>query len=50
MTRWVVDASPLIFLAKLERLAVLHESSDEIYIPPQVLADYLLSPIHGAIR
>lgn len=39
MTRWVVDASPLIFLAKLQRLALLHQSSDETYIPPQVLAE-----------
>jgi predicted nucleic acid-binding protein len=39
MTRWVVDASPLIFLAKLERLALLHQSSGEVYVPPQVLAE-----------
>ena len=49
MTRWVVDASPLIFLAKLEQLALLHQSSSEVYLPPQILADYLLSPLHGAI-
>jgi predicted nucleic acid-binding protein len=50
MTHWVVDASPLIFLAKLERLALLHQSSSEVYVPPQVLADCLLSAIHGAMR
>lgn len=39
MTRWVVDASPLIFLAKLDRLELLRRGATEIYAPPQVLAE-----------
>lgn len=52
MTRWVVDASPLIFLAKLERLALLHQSSAEVYVPPQVLAEIRAQrdPSVGAIE
>jgi len=41
MRRWVVDASPLIFLAKLDRLELLRAAADEILIPPRVLAEVL---------
>jgi hypothetical protein len=52
MTHWVVDASPLIFLAKLERLALLHQSSSEVYVPPQVLTEIRAQrdPSVGAIE
>ncbi len=36
MTLWVVDTSPLIFLAKLDRLDLLRQSADVIYIPNAV--------------
>ncbi len=39
MTRWVVDASPLIFLAKLDRLDLLRRSAEEICVPPTVLVE-----------
>lgn len=44
--------SPLIFLAKLERLALLHQSSSEVYVPPQVLAEIRAQrdPSVGAIE
>jgi predicted nucleic acid-binding protein len=37
MSRWVVDASPLIFLAKLDRLQLLARSAGEVLVPPAVL-------------
>ena len=37
MKRWVVDTSPLIFLAKLDRLELLQHDADEILIPSAVL-------------
>jgi len=39
MSSWVVDASPLIFLAKLDRLDYLSRSADSIVTPPAVLAE-----------
>lgn len=30
---WVVDSSPLILLAKIEKIALLHELSDQLVIP-----------------
>lgn len=36
MTVWVVDASPLIFLAKLDRLDLLRHSTDTTCIPNAV--------------
>lgn len=30
MTRWVVDASPLILLAKLDRLGLLRQGAAEV--------------------
>jgi predicted nucleic acid-binding protein len=36
---WVVDAGPLIFLAKLDRLNLLQSAADEIYIPKAVLSE-----------
>ena len=37
MSVWVVDASPLIFLAKLDRLDLLIKGASQILIPPTVL-------------
>lgn len=39
MTRWVVDTSPLIFLAKLDRLKLLRRGALEVYVPPKVLEE-----------
>lgn len=39
MSLWVVDASPLIFLAKLDRLSLLRSGADEILVPGRVLAE-----------
>jgi predicted nucleic acid-binding protein len=39
MTLWVVDTSPLIFLAKLDRLDLLRKGAEEILIPPAVLEE-----------
>jgi predicted nucleic acid-binding protein len=39
MRLWVVDASPLIFLAKLDRLDLLAKSADRVVAPPAVLRE-----------
>ena len=39
MRRWVADTSPLIFLAKLDRLHLLERGADEILVPPAVLQE-----------
>jgi len=54
MSLWVVDTSPLVFLAKLDRLELLRNSADEILLPPAVLdevrghEDVASSMIHDA--
>lgn len=44
MTRWVVDTSPLIFLAKLDRLDLLRKGADEILAPPAVIDEIRSHP------
>lgn len=39
MRLWVVDTSPLIFLAKLDRLDLLKRGADQIVAPPAVLRE-----------
>jgi uncharacterized protein len=39
MSLWVTDSSPLIFLAKLNRLDLLHDEAVELLAPPAVLAE-----------
>jgi len=39
MRLWVVDASPLIFLSKLDRLDLLQRSADQVVAPPAVLRE-----------
>jgi len=41
MKPWVVDASPLLFLAKIDRLAVLRDRAPEVLIPKAVLGEIL---------
>jgi predicted nucleic acid-binding protein len=44
MSRWVVDTSPLIFLAKLNRLDLLRRSADELLVPTAVIEEVRASP------
>lgn len=37
MSRWVTNTSPLIFLAKLDRLELLLQAADEIFVPSAVI-------------
>lgn len=39
MRLWVVDTSPLIFLAKLDRLDLLKRGADQIVAPPAVFGE-----------
>lgn len=39
MNTWVVDAGPLIFLAKLDRLDLLPNIGEQIYIPQAVMSE-----------
>ncbi len=39
MSCWVVDTSPLIFLAKLDRLDLLRQGAGQLLIPPAVLRE-----------
>ena len=39
MSLWVIDSSPLIFLAKLNRLNLLRQEAEEVLVPPAVLEE-----------
>lgn len=39
MSLWIADTSPLIFLAKLDRLDLLRQSADEVLVPPGVVEE-----------
>jgi len=39
MSLWVTDSSPLIFLAKLNRLSLLRQEAEEVLAPPAVLGE-----------
>ena len=39
MSLWIVDTSPLIFLAKLDRLDLLKKGADQVIAPPAVLRE-----------
>lgn len=39
MRLWVVDTSPLIFLAKLDRLDLLRKGADQVVAPPAVIQE-----------
>lgn len=41
MSLWVADASPLLFLAKIHRLAVLRDRAPQVLVPESVLAEVL---------
>jgi uncharacterized protein len=44
MSRWIVDTSPLIFLAKLDRLDLLRKSADELLVPAAVVEEVRAYP------
>jgi predicted nucleic acid-binding protein len=50
MTRWVADASPLLFLAKLDRLNALRDRATEVLVPRAVFAEVLAYPDQAAGR
>jgi len=50
MTRWIVDASPLIFLAKLDRLDLLRRSATEVLLPAAVLEEVRRLPDEASAR
>jgi hypothetical protein len=39
VSRWVVDTSPLVFLAKLDHLSILRNSAEAVLIPSTVLEE-----------
>ena len=48
MTTWVVNTSPLIFLAELGHLDLLHRNADIICVPPAVLDEVRVKPDRAA--
>jgi predicted nucleic acid-binding protein len=44
VTTWIVDTSPLIFLAKLRHLDLLREGADTICVPQAVLSEMRAKP------
>ncbi len=50
MRLWVVDTSPLIFLAKLDRLDLLRSAADRIVAPPAVFLEIAEHPDDASER
>lgn len=50
MRLWVVDTSPLIFLAKLDRLDLLRKSADQVVAPPAVFQEIAEHPDEASLR
>ena len=50
MRLWVVDTSPLIFLAKLNRLDLLRKSADQVVAPPAVFQEIAEHPDEASVR
>jgi predicted nucleic acid-binding protein len=44
MSRWIADTSPLIFLAKLDRLDLLRKSAEHILVPSAVVKEVRAYP------
>ncbi len=44
MSLWVVNTSPLIYLALLDRLDLLQQCADEVWVPPAVLQEAKTKP------
>lgn len=47
---WVVNASPLILLAKIEHVHLLEELADQVIVPEAVLAEVNNGPIRDPAR
>ncbi len=50
MSCWVVNTSPLIYLAQLDRLDLLRRGADEILVPPTVLEELGAKPDPSSFR
>lgn len=50
MSLWVVDTSPLIYLAQVDRLDLLRRGADDILIPPAVLQELRAKPGRGTSK
>jgi predicted nucleic acid-binding protein len=50
MRLWVVDTSPLVFLAKLDRLHLLESGADRVVLPPTVLLEVSEDPVAAKRR
>jgi predicted nucleic acid-binding protein len=50
MRLWVVDTSPLIFLAKLDRLDLLRKGADQVVAPPAVFQEIAGHPDEASVR
>ncbi len=50
MSCWVVNASPLIYLAHLDRLDLLRQGASEILVPPAVLLELAAKPDASTAR
>lgn len=48
--RWVVNASPLIVLSKIEHQHILEQLADEIVLPAAVAAEIVAGPIDDPAR
>lgn len=48
--RWVVNASPLIILAKIDSLHLLTELAEEIVVPRAVLTEIIAGPVDDPAR
>ena len=44
MSQWVIDTSPLIFLAKLGHLSLLQQGADALFVPPAVVQEVRAKP------
>jgi predicted nucleic acid-binding protein len=50
MSRWVVDTSPLIFLAKLDRLDLLQRAAEEVSVPLAVVQEVRQYPDKASLK
>ncbi len=48
--QWVVNASPLILLAKINQIHLLGELADQVVVPQTVLAEVNAGPAHDPAR
>jgi hypothetical protein len=46
--RWVVNASPLIFLAQIDALPLLNQLADDVFVPFSVVMPNRFQPFPGS--